>query len=133
VETVVMGNVVQAGTKMNPSRQAAVNAGLPVTTLSRARRGADRERKARPDLNLGNRVAVRAMRVPVSRRAILQRLRRGFRAKGRDVNVSRVTQRKAVEKFYLIDRECGPGTDADIEALARELGLLRPWERLGES
>jgi acetyl-CoA C-acetyltransferase len=32
VETVVMGNVVQAGTKMNPSRQAAVNAGLPVTT-----------------------------------------------------------------------------------------------------
>jgi hypothetical protein len=32
VETVVMGNVVQAGTKMNPARQAAVNAGLPVTT-----------------------------------------------------------------------------------------------------
>jgi acetyl-CoA C-acetyltransferase len=30
VETVVMGNVVQAGTKMNPARQAAVNAGLPV-------------------------------------------------------------------------------------------------------
>jgi len=32
VETVVMGNVVQAGNKMNPARQAAVNAGLPVTT-----------------------------------------------------------------------------------------------------
>jgi acetyl-CoA C-acetyltransferase len=32
VETVVMGNVVQAGTKMNPARQAAVRAGLPVTT-----------------------------------------------------------------------------------------------------
>jgi acetyl-CoA C-acetyltransferase len=32
VETVVMGNVVQAGTKMNPARQAAVYAGLPVTT-----------------------------------------------------------------------------------------------------
>jgi hypothetical protein len=31
VETVVMGNVVQAGTKMNPARQAAVDAGLPVT------------------------------------------------------------------------------------------------------
>ena len=27
-----MGNVVQAGTKMNPARQAAVHAGLPVTT-----------------------------------------------------------------------------------------------------
>jgi acetyl-CoA C-acetyltransferase len=32
VETVVMGNVVQAGNKMNPARQAAVQAGLPVTT-----------------------------------------------------------------------------------------------------
>ena len=32
VETVVMGNVVQAGTKMNPARQAAVHAALPVTT-----------------------------------------------------------------------------------------------------
>jgi len=32
IETVVMGNVVQAGTKMNPARQAAVHASLPVTT-----------------------------------------------------------------------------------------------------
>jgi len=32
VETVVMGNVVQAGLKMNPARQAAIHAGLPVTT-----------------------------------------------------------------------------------------------------
>ncbi len=32
VETVVMGNVVQAGTKTNSARQAAVHAGLPVTT-----------------------------------------------------------------------------------------------------
>src|ERR1700724_2013159 len=32
VEPVVRGNVVQAGAKMNPARQAAVHAGLPVTT-----------------------------------------------------------------------------------------------------
>src|SRR5271163_5184423 len=32
VETVVMGNVVQAGAKMNPARQAAVHAGLPGST-----------------------------------------------------------------------------------------------------
>jgi hypothetical protein len=32
VETVVMGNVVQAGVKMNPARQASIHAGLPVTT-----------------------------------------------------------------------------------------------------
>src|SRR5271154_323500 len=30
LEAVVMGNVVQAGNKMNPARQAAVHAGLPV-------------------------------------------------------------------------------------------------------
>src|ERR1700758_2341210 len=31
VGTVVMGNVIQAGSKMNPARQAAINAGLPVS------------------------------------------------------------------------------------------------------
>ncbi len=31
VETAAMGNVLQTGTKMNPSRQAAVQAGLTVT------------------------------------------------------------------------------------------------------
>ncbi|MGE4338760.1 MAG: acetyl-CoA C-acyltransferase [Pigmentiphaga sp.] len=31
VDTVIMGNVVQAGVKMNPARQAAVKAGLPVS------------------------------------------------------------------------------------------------------
>src|ERR1700685_2797044 len=31
VQNLVMGHVVQAGTKMNPARQAAVHAGLPVS------------------------------------------------------------------------------------------------------
>lgn len=30
IDTVVMGNVVQAGTRMNPARQAAIGGGLPV-------------------------------------------------------------------------------------------------------
>jgi acetyl-CoA C-acetyltransferase len=36
IESVAMGNVVQAGAKMNPARQAAVQAGLPVTTPAMA-------------------------------------------------------------------------------------------------
>ena len=32
IETVVMGNVIQAGVKMNPARQAAIAAGLPIAT-----------------------------------------------------------------------------------------------------
>ena len=31
IESVVMGNVIQAGSKMNPARQAAINGGLPVS------------------------------------------------------------------------------------------------------
>jgi acetyl-CoA C-acetyltransferase len=31
IESVVMGNVIQAGNRMNPARQAAVNGGVPVT------------------------------------------------------------------------------------------------------
>src|SRR5690349_3180458 len=31
VDGVVMGNVVQAGNKMNPARQAAINGGVPVS------------------------------------------------------------------------------------------------------
>src|SRR5271169_6849285 len=31
IGAVVMGNVVQAGAKMNPARQAAIHAGLPVS------------------------------------------------------------------------------------------------------
>src|SRR5271165_1578131 len=31
LETAAMGNVIQAGVKMNPARQAAIRAGLPVT------------------------------------------------------------------------------------------------------
>ena len=30
ISTVVMGNVIQAGNKMNPARQAAIHGGLPV-------------------------------------------------------------------------------------------------------
>ena len=30
IDTVVMGNVIQAGNKMNPARQAAIQGGLPV-------------------------------------------------------------------------------------------------------
>ena len=30
IDTVIMGNVVQAGNKMNPARQAAINGGVPV-------------------------------------------------------------------------------------------------------
>jgi acetyl-CoA C-acetyltransferase len=36
VGTVIMGNVIQAGTKMNPARQAAIHAGLPVSVPAMA-------------------------------------------------------------------------------------------------
>src|SRR5215472_12998756 len=59
VETVVMGNVVQAGAKMNPARQAAVHAGLPVTipalTVNRVcGSGAQAIVSAAQEISLGN-------------------------------------------------------------------------------
>jgi acetyl-CoA C-acetyltransferase len=59
VDTVVMGNVVQAGTKMNPARQAAVRAGLPVTvpalTVNRVcGSGAQAIVSAAQEISLGN-------------------------------------------------------------------------------
>jgi acetyl-CoA C-acetyltransferase len=59
VETVVMGNVVQAGTKMNPARQAAVHAGLPVAvpalTVNRVcGSGAQAIVSAAQEISLGN-------------------------------------------------------------------------------
>jgi acetyl-CoA C-acetyltransferase len=59
VQTVVMGNVVQAGTKMNPARQAAVHAGLPVTvpalTVNRVcGSGAQAIVSAAQEISLGN-------------------------------------------------------------------------------
>jgi len=59
VDTVVMGNVVQAGTKMNPARQAAVHAGLPVTvpalTVNRVcGSGAQAIVSAAQEISLGN-------------------------------------------------------------------------------
>jgi acetyl-CoA C-acetyltransferase len=59
IETIVMGNVVQAGTKMNPARQAAIHAGLPVTvpalTVNRVcGSGAQAIVSAAQDIALGN-------------------------------------------------------------------------------
>ena len=59
VEAVVMGNVVQAGTKMNPTRQAAVHAGVPVTvpalTVNRVcGSGAQAIVSAAQEISLGN-------------------------------------------------------------------------------
>src|SRR5713226_8144029 len=58
IGTVVMGNVIQAGSKMNPGRQAAIRAGLPVSvpamTVNRvcgsgARRSYRRRTKSWPE------------------------------------------------------------------------------------
>jgi acetyl-CoA C-acetyltransferase len=59
IETAVMGNVVQAGNKMNPARQAAIHAGLPVSTPALAVNrvcgsGAQAIVSAAQDILLGN-------------------------------------------------------------------------------
>jgi hypothetical protein len=65
----------------------------------------------------------------VNRRAMIARLERALAKLGRELRVDR---RGRVSNFILIDtaKQAIVETDVDIEALARKLGSLEPWERL---
>jgi len=86
IETTAMGNVVQAGAKMNPARQAAVEAGLPVTvpamTVNRVcGSGAQAIVSAAQEILLGNANAAVAGGMESMDQApyLVQRGRRGYR------------------------------------------------------
>jgi len=63
--------------------------------------------------------------IPITRRALIARLakeERGLRMNRRDMSFVTVDYRQQ----SLLD------TDIDIEKLGRELGVLKPWEKLSD-
>ena len=70
--------------------------------------------------------------LPVTERALVQRLRRALAKEGERLLVNRSGHAPAnVGRYYLVDgRNIMTDNAVDIEALGRELKLLRPWERL---
>jgi hypothetical protein len=75
----------------------------------------------------------KAESVPVSLRALVQRVNRALKKKGRLLKAARGERaRTEVGDYYLIDVERNFLTDkhVNVEVLGRELGVLQPWEVL---
>jgi hypothetical protein len=74
--------------------------------------------------------------LPVTERAILQRVRRAMRKDGDRLIVNRKPWQHEpanVGRFYVVDaNNIMTDNDVDLGKLARDLGLLKPWERLIE-
>jgi hypothetical protein len=72
------------------------------------------------------------MRSPVSRKALLQRLRRFLKSRGEELRLANSDRRKqlGLGRYYTVGDKGVLDKDVNIEALARELKLLEPWERL---
>lgn len=74
-------------------------------------------------------------RVPVTKAALMQRLQRALAKEGQVLKVTRGA-RAIVDlgRHYVIDvrRNVVIDKNVDLEALSRDLGVLRPWEKLAE-
>jgi len=79
--------------------------------------------------------AKRAKRVPVSRRAIVQRIKRKLAASGRRFKASRGSRARAdLGEYYILNERRNVVAEkyVDLEAYARELGALAEWEILAK-
>ena len=74
----------------------------------------------------------RMPKAPVGERALRVRLRRKLEAEGQGLRKSRWRQIAKLGEYYVIDVRRGSVLSAniDLEALARERGVLRSWEEL---
>jgi hypothetical protein len=72
--------------------------------------------------------------VPVTERALVQRLRRALTNDGERLLVNRGGHGPAnVGRYYIVDgRNIMTDHDVDLVALGRRRGILRPWEQLLE-
>ena len=72
-------------------------------------------------------------RVPVSARAILQRINRKLKPDWKQLKTGRgLLLERTVGRYYVIDirRNCVTQQYVDVEDLARELKVLQSWEEL---
>jgi hypothetical protein len=71
----------------------------------------------------------KSLLIPINRRALVARVERTLAKQGRELHVDR---RGNQLKLYLVDtqKQAVVETDVDLEALAREIGAMKPWEQL---
>jgi hypothetical protein len=74
--------------------------------------------------------------VPITERALVQRLRRTLAKEGNRLLVNRGGNAHGaanVGRYYIVDENnLMTDHDVDLVALGREMGAIRPWERLVE-
>jgi hypothetical protein len=72
------------------------------------------------------------MRGRVTEEAVVARLRRALLSKGKYLRLadSRRQKRWGLGHYYMLDAKGVVDKDVDVEKLARQLGLLDPWETL---
>jgi hypothetical protein len=73
--------------------------------------------------------------VPVTARALVQRINRKLAAAGQRLKATRGARwRGDLGDYYTIDtnRNCVVAKGVDPAALGREIGVLRPWESVAE-
>jgi len=66
----------------------------------------------------------------LTRRAILARINRALAHDGRQLKTAKGGQSEQVGEFYIVDANKVISTDVDLAAVAEQLGVLRPYERL---
>jgi hypothetical protein len=71
------------------------------------------------------------MNVPISKRTLIQRLRRALGADGKQLRAARANKRKLFGHYYLVGRK-ELIENVDIEKLARDLKVLKPEESLSD-
>jgi hypothetical protein len=71
------------------------------------------------------------VKVPISKRVFIQRLRRTLRADGKNLRTARADKRKLFGHCYLVGRK-ELIENVDIERLARDIQVLEPWEMVGD-
>jgi hypothetical protein len=71
------------------------------------------------------------MNVSISKRALIQRLRRALQVEGKHLRTARAHKRKLFGHYYLVGRK-ELIENVDIEKLARDLNVLKPDESLSD-
>jgi hypothetical protein len=77
----------------------------------------------------------RGTKTPVSMRAVIQRINRKLSPRLEALKTTRGDRwRPELGDYYLLDlnRNCIIGKDVNPEKMAREIGVLEPWEEVRE-
>jgi hypothetical protein len=73
-------------------------------------------------------------KIGVTQSAVIQRINRKLSASNEKLRVTRNDERllREVGQFYVTGEEGVNRRNVDLEALARRLDILKPWEQLAE-